>query len=51
MAECGIKKYDELPSRVGFVDANALRYSFADARKKYLELKKIMDELVEKNKK
>ena len=26
MAKCGIKKYDELPARVGWIDVDYLRY-------------------------
>lgn len=31
--KCGIKKYDELPSRVGFIDVDFLRY-FLDRNNK-----------------
>lgn len=36
MASSGIKKYDRLPSRIGFKDVDALRASYAITFNKYL---------------
>jgi len=50
MANCGIKKYDELPSRVGWIDVDYLRWAL-DVNTKQRE--KIVDKLekaVKKNK-
>jgi hypothetical protein len=33
MVKCGIKKYDELPAVIGWVDIDALRYSLLKAEK------------------
>ncbi len=37
MANCGIKKYDDLPSRVGLIDVDALRYELYTNLKKEVE--------------
>jgi len=52
MAKCGIKKYDELPSRVGWLDVDYLRYRL-DKEKKMAKKKidKIKKELNKARKK
>ena len=42
MAETGIRRFDELPSRMGFTDIDVLRYSFNKHR---LQAKRDKDEL------
>ncbi|MHA1685286.1 MAG: hypothetical protein ACTSYD_02635 [Candidatus Heimdallarchaeaceae archaeon] len=45
MAECGVKKYDNLPARVGVYDVDAMRYHYWTILKKIEKLKKEKKEL------
>ena len=49
MPNCGIKKYDDLPSRVGLIDVDALRYElYINLKKEIMNTKQrklILDEL------
>ena len=35
MANCGIERYDKLPSRVGIIDVDALRFALSKADKDF----------------
>ena len=35
MADCGIERYDKLPSRIGTVDVDALRFALSKANKDF----------------
>ena len=39
MAQCGIKKYDSLPGRVGFIDVDAARAALSSSFKRIESLK------------
>ena len=43
MANCGIKEYDKLPGRVGFIDVDAARYGLGEAMKRVEANKQILD--------
>ena len=43
MAKCGIKKYDELPGRVGWIDVDYLRYEFAFTEKRLKKIKSMLE--------
>lgn len=51
MAQCGIKKYDSLPSRVGLMDVDAMRSSLCIERSREKILIKALDRAVILNKK
>ena len=45
MAKTGVKKYDDLPSRLGFWDVDAWRASYAQSKKKYLLAEKMLENI------
>lgn len=51
MADCGIKKYDKLPGRVGFIDVDAARAALSRYLSTIEVLKKKLDNAVKLNKK
>ena len=51
MARCGIKKYDELPSRMGLKDIDAMRAALSKHLAVVEQLKRKLDEAVKINKK
>jgi len=38
MAKTGLKKYDELPGRIGFTDVDFLRYKYTVVEKRMIDL-------------
>lgn len=50
MSECGIKKYDELPARVGFLDVDSLRYRYANVLDEKITLEILLEEAIKRNK-
>lgn len=48
MVECGIKKYDEIPSRVGVIDVDYLRFKLESVTKRQNKLEREMNKIVEK---
>jgi hypothetical protein len=50
MSKCGIKKYDELPSRVGFKDVDAMRAALSKSIAVVEQLKRKLDEAIKINK-
>lgn len=46
MTNCGIKKYDDLPTRVGSIDVDYLRYRFKELTKKLEAVQRYLDEAV-----
>ena len=51
MAQCGIKKYDLLPGRVGLIDVDAARSALSIHNSVTDHIKKRLDKAVELNKK
>jgi hypothetical protein len=51
MPNCGIKEYDKLPGRVGFIDVDAARYGLGEALKRVEANKQILDKAMYLNKK
>ena len=51
MAECGIKKYDDLPARVGWTDVDSLRYKLRTAMNDVTLIKKVLDEAIKEHEK
>jgi len=51
MVEVGIKEYDELPSRIGFKDVDALRHGFNVKKQEFEKLKAELDRIVFEEKK
>lgn len=49
-ANCNIKKYDELPGRVGLTDVDAMRAALFRHMAVVERLKKKLDEAVKRNK-
>jgi len=43
MARCGIKEYDSLPGRVGWIDVDAARYGLGEAMKRVELIKQKLD--------
>ena len=50
MAQCGIKKYDSLPGRVGFIDVDAARAALSSSFKRIESLKQKLDKAIILNK-
>ena len=50
MSKCGIKKYDELPGRVGFKDVDAMRAALSRHMGVVEHLKSKLDEAMKLNK-
>lgn len=48
MAECGIKKYDELPGRIGLIDVDYLRFRLYSVKNKQKKLIKEEEKIIEK---
>ena len=48
MADCGIKKYDELPGRVGLIDVDYLRYSLERNMEEHKRIIKKLNRALEK---
>lgn len=51
MANCGIKKYDDLPARVGWVDVDYIRFEYVQTKSKLEALRRVLDDAVTENKK
>lgn len=45
MAKCGIKKYDEMPSRVGWKDVDAARFAISEKLSKIFKLEIEINEI------
>lgn len=43
MAKCGLKPYDDLPGRVGWIDVDAARYGLGEAMKRVELIKQKLD--------
>lgn len=46
--QCGIKKYDDLPARVGWIDVDYLRYQLYSIKKKESEIVSLLEKAREK---
>ena len=51
MAKCGIKKYDDLEARVGFVDVDSLRFALVENTKERDWIIKMLEIAYEESKK
>ena len=45
MAECGIKKYDKLPARIGYVDVDFLRWELGKSLEKTRKIKDMLEKV------
>lgn len=50
MNRTGIKKYDQLPQKVGIIDIHLWRYRYNKYKEEYLKAKQILDEAVKEHK-
>lgn len=46
MAKCGVKKYDNLPARVGWWDVDAMRFAYGETLKRKRSLEAKLDKAI-----